>query len=81
MTCAAIITGSWTDRERRASAIVNVMPACLACGSFFVDEVSAQIDDSRHISLETEFDDGCDYMTLWRCSVCRFVSSEPAVTS
>lgn len=81
MTCAAIITGSWTDRERRAPAPINVMPACLACGSFYVDEVEAKIDDSRHISLETAFGDQCYYRTLCSCSVCGFVSSEPAVTS
>lgn len=81
MSCVAIITGSWTDGEQRTARPVNVAPACLACGSYFVDEVEAKIDAGQHISMETAFGDGCDYMMLYSCVVCGFVASGVAVTS
>jgi hypothetical protein len=81
MTAAPAVNAPRLDRERPAALPVNVMPACLACGSYFVNEVEAKIDAGRHLSMENAFGDGCHYMTLVACQACGFVASGAAVTS
>ncbi len=81
MTAAAGVNAPLVDRERPASAPVNVMPACLACGSYSVNWLDARLSICTDNNGEVHSCDGYDWRELVLCEVCGFVASGAAVTS
>lgn len=69
------------DRPTTRRAIVNVSPACLACGSYFVEHVEARLTMHSDINGPVHRANGYAWRRMIACIACGFVASGAAVSS